>query len=233
MTQDPASEPDVLTSVKASYSLRERTLSEAVGCESWTLQGARDLTQPLLPILIGPTGLEGASKKRLNRWAKGAEVVVGIDEAWLRRQRGQQKGPAADHQFAASVTATAIIVYVVLRLLLARFADGKSAPRMLILRMQSEGRGARRDEDLFAGSHGLFAVIQAVAQVLGSDAPVFMQGLGPRCPRIAAAMAAKRHLLRVAECLPDPTRASHPGIRWPGGVAELQHSPLRSRSGRS
>lgn len=222
VTQDPASEPDVLTSVKASYSLRERTLSEAVGCESWTLQGARDLTQPLLPILIGPTGLEGASKKRLNRWAKGAEVVVGIDEAWLRRQRGQQKGPAADHQFAASVTATAIIVYVVLRLLLARFADGKSAPRMLILRMQSEGRGARRDEDLFAGSHGLFAVIQAVAQVLGSDAPVFMQGLALDVP--ASQLRWQQNGTFSALQSAFPIRLAHPTRASDGPVALLSYS---------
>ncbi|WP_295544116.1 hypothetical protein [uncultured Thiohalocapsa sp.] len=177
VTTDPASEPDVLFSVKASYSLRERTLCMAAGSESWMLQGERDLKEPVLPILIGPTGLGGASKERLNLWSQGAEVVVGIDETWLRRQRGRQKGPAPDHQFAASVTATALIVYVVLRVLRARFTVGESAPRTLILRMQSEGRGARRDEDLFAGSHGLFAVAQAVEQVLGIDAPVFMQGL--------------------------------------------------------
>lgn len=177
VTRDPGSEPDVLFSVKASYSLRERTLCMANASEAWTLQGERDLTEPLLPILISPTGLEGASKERRSLWATGAKVVVGIDESWLRRRHGHQKGPAPDHQFAASVTATAIIVYVVLRVLRARFTVDELAPRTLILRMQSEGRNAQRDEDLFAGSHGLFAVAQAVEQVLGTESQVFMQGL--------------------------------------------------------
>lgn len=182
VTRDLSSEPDVLFSVKANYSLRERTLCTSARNEPWTLHGERDLTEPVLAILICPTGLKDAPKERVNSWSRGAEVVVGIEETWLRRQRRRQKGAASDHQFAASVTATAILLYVVLRALRARFCVGESPPRMLIVRMQSEGRRAQRDEDIFSGSHGLFAVAQAVEQILGTEAPVFMQGLALDAP---------------------------------------------------
>lgn len=177
VTRDPASEPDVLFSVKASYSLHERTLCASARSEAWTLQGERDFGEPVLPVVLCPTGLEGESKDRRDRWARGAGVVVGINDAWLQRRLKQQSSASADHQFAATVAATAIALYLVLRALRVRLCVDETLPRMLILRTQSEGRGAQRDDKGFAGSHSLFAIAQAVAQVLGTEAPVFMQGL--------------------------------------------------------
>lgn len=46
-----------------------------------------------------------------------------------------------------------------------------------MLRLQTEGRRAQCDDELFAGSHGLFAATQAAEQVLGTDGPVFIQGI--------------------------------------------------------
>lgn len=222
VTRDPASEPDVLFTVKASYSLRERTLCVTADSESWTLYGERDVKEPVLPILISPTGLEGPIKAQRKPWTTGAEVLVGIGENWLRRRRGGQKGTTPDHQFAASVTATAIILYVVLRVLRTQFSVGETAPRMLILRMQSEGRGARRDEDLFAGSHGLFAVANAVEQVLGTEALVFMQGLAldvsesDRRWQLGGTFSALKSAF--------PVRLKHPTLTSAGPVALVSYS---------
>ncbi|NCC94227.1 MAG: hypothetical protein EOM10_13245 [Opitutae bacterium] len=117
VTRDPTSEPDVLFTVKASYRLRERTLCMTADSESWTLFGERDVKELVLPILITPNSLEESIKAQLKPWTTGAEVLIGIKEDWLRRRRKGQKETTQDHQFAASVTATAIILYVVLRVL--------------------------------------------------------------------------------------------------------------------
>lgn len=178
VTRDPLNEPGVLFSVKASYRLRERTLCEVseMRADVRTLSGARALDGPLLPVIVAPTDTEGATRDRLKRWLKGASVVVGIDEDWLQRQRSRHTEVATDHKYAASVTATAILLFVTLRALRNRLALTGPSPRLLILRAQSEGRRARRDDGLLSGSHGLFAVSKAVEQALGTEAPVFMQG---------------------------------------------------------
>lgn len=172
---------DRLFSIRVRTTLNERTLSLREDSLS-TYQVQRELSDQLLNITWIPISVddrETPPKRKVRAivepaWRMGSGVDIWYDPDCLKYRNKTKNSEDDSRQWrAAAIAATAILIYVVLQVLNEKLKRPTEALSALMVRFQSQGKNATRNE----GDHAIYAISQAIESALMRDIRIRMQGL--------------------------------------------------------
>jgi hypothetical protein len=182
ITRQPNEVSDCLFSIQVRTRLNDRTLAMQEAGDL-ALKVIRQPPEQLLNITWRPMRVDEKQSpiKRESRadihqaWRMGAGIDIWYDPERLKYRNNPSFREEDQRQYrAATATAMAVVVYVILQVLTEKLTKQTGKPlTALMLRFQTQGKQAATEE----GDHLVYALSHAIESALMRDIPVRMQGL--------------------------------------------------------
>lgn len=180
VTRNLSSAPNPLFSMSIKTVLNDRFLLEDEDAAPCTFKVSRRMSDQVLSVVLCPAAGDYSVRTGLH-CTQGAGIDVLVSEDWLQRRDrpgSEQEKDIQKQAFSATVAAFTVLIYLTLWIIQKRLKPEQGDIRMLMLRLQQQGKNAEPQPGVeFAGSDVFYACAQAVELALSCDVATFMQGL--------------------------------------------------------
>ena len=175
--------PGSLASYVVRTQLKERALSVAGDARAVTMR--RDLSQPVLPVRFVPFRW----LKEENQWMpdlalektfdtrNGVDIQYDLGVLRLSKDKNEAEKAQSEQLRAASITALALTLYVLLWELQRRVRAAKANTTITMVRLQHSGRKLSREDDAKDPNTAIYAISQALEKALAREGGIKLQGL--------------------------------------------------------
>lgn len=175
--------PGSLMSYVVRTQLKERALS--VAGDARTVAMRRDLSQPVLPVRFVPfRWLKDESQwvpdlalEKTFDTGNGVDIQYDLGVLRLSRDKNEAEKARSEQLRAASITALALTIYVLLWELQRRVRAAKANTSITMVRLQHSGRKLSREDDAKDPNTAVYAISQALEKALAREGGIKLQGM--------------------------------------------------------
>lgn len=175
--------PGSLMSYVVRTQLKERALS--VAGDARTVAMRRDLNQPVLPVRFVPFRWLTAERQWMPDLAlektfdtgNGVDIQYDLRVLQLSKDKNETQKARSEQLRAASITALALTIYVLLWELQRRVRAAKANTSITMVRLQHSGRKLSREDDAKDPNTAIYAISQALEKALAREGGIKLQGL--------------------------------------------------------
>ena len=175
--------PESLMSYSVTTELKERSI--ALAGDTCIVRMERELGAPVLPIRMVPYMWSKdddswtTPPEVSDTFAPGAGIEIQYDLKQLRRAREDRDDVKAKKEQlrAGAIAASTLLIYMTTWELHRRVKATQPDMTTILLRLQTSGRQADRDDDAHDANTAIYAISQAVERALAREGAVKLQGL--------------------------------------------------------
>lgn len=175
--------PGSLASYVVRTQLKERALSIAGDARTVTMQ--RKISQPVLPVRFVPfrwlkeecQWMPDVDFETTFDTGNGVDIQYDLGVLRLSREKNEIEKARSEQFRAASITALALTIYVLLWELQRRVRAVRADTSIIMVRLQHSGRKLSREDDAKDPNTAIYAISQALERALAREGGIKLQGL--------------------------------------------------------